>query len=213
MLNPRRLFAVVGLLLAFTATGVLAELKEGRDYATLAQPQPAATAGQIEVTEFFWYGCPHCYDFEPALAKWLKHLPADVAFRRVHADFGRWTQGSRLFLALEAIGEEDHLHSTLFDAIHVERMNYNSEPDVADWLARKGVDRERFLTAYHSAAVQDQVRRAPQLSRSYGIEGVPTVVVGGKYRISAGMARDYDAMLAIIDELIVMTRAEQAAKK
>ena len=210
--GARRLFAVLGLVLAFAA-GARAELVEGRDYETLAQPQATEAGGKIEVAEFFWYGCPHCYRFEAALAKWLKTLPADVAFRRVHADFGRWGPGVRLFYALEAIGEETRVHGALFDAIHVARLNYGSEPDVTAWLARNGVDGEKFAAAYNSGAVHSQVLRAQQLTRAHGLDGVPSVVVGGKYRTSAGMASGYDALVAIIDELIVRVRAEQAKEK
>lgn len=213
MLNPRRLFTAIGLVLALAATNARAELIEGRDYETLAQPQPTAPKDKIEVTEFFWYGCPHCYDFEPALTKWLKTLPEDVAFRRVHADFGRWTAGAKLFYALEALGEETRVHGALFDAIHIKRMGYKSESDVAAWLAANGVDKEKFIAAYNSAAVQTKVLQARQLTLTYGLNGVPTMVVGGKYRTSAGMVSGYDALSAIMDDLIVKVRAEQASAR
>ena len=89
MRKPGFLFVITALLFAFAANGAMAEIKEGKDYAVLTQPQPIDTKGKVEVIEFFWYGCPHCYDFEPVLGKWLKTLPKDVVFHHVPADFGR----------------------------------------------------------------------------------------------------------------------------
>ena len=111
MPSVRSLILAISLLLALVAAGAQAELKEGHDFAAIA-PQPTEAKGKIEVTEFFWYGCPHRYDFEPVLNQWLKTLPKDVAFRRVPAIFpnGRWTPGAKLFYALQAIGEENRLH-------------------------------------------------------------------------------------------------------
>ncbi len=201
------------LLLALVATSAFAELKEGDNYETLAQAQATAAAGKVEVAEFFWYGCPHCYALEPVLNKWMQTLPKDVVLRRVPADFGRWVQGVRLFYALETIGEEARVRGELFDAIHKERLGYTKEPDVTEWLAKKGIDREKFTTAYNSAAVQTKVQGAQQLTLAYGVDGVPTVVVGGKYRTSSAMVGGHDALPAIIDQLIVKVRAEQALKK
>jgi len=213
MLPTRCTFAVVALVLALAAGDTFAELKEGRDFETLSQAQPTDAIGKVEVTDFFWYGCPHCYALEPVLNKWLKGFPKDVVFRRVPADFGRWTQGARLYYALEAIGEEGRLRAELFDAIHLERLGYTKESDVTDWLVKKGVDKERFTNAYNSSAVQSKVQGAKQLTQSYGVDGVPTLVVGGRYRTSPITVGGHDAMLAVVDELIAKVRAEQAAKK
>lgn len=204
---------VMALLLAFAATGAFAELKEGGNYETLAQAQPIDANGKIEVVEFFWYGCPHCYALEPVLNKWQQTLPKDVVFRRVPADFGRWMQGVRLFYALETIGEENRIHGELFDAIHKERLGYTKETDVTEWLARKGVNREKFTAAYDSSAVQAKVQGAQQLTLTYGVDGVPTVIVGGKYRTSSNMVGGHDALPAIIDQLIAKVRAEQAMNR
>ncbi len=202
---------VVGLLLAFASGGAGAELKEGRDFVALSSPQPTAVKGKIEVVEFFWYGCPHCYDFEPVLNKWLKTKPQDVVFRRIPAllPSGRWVPAVRLFYALDAIGEEDRVHGALFDAIHIDRMDYTSEAEVTDWLAKHGVDRNKFSEAYHAPAVQEQIRRAQELTQAYGIEAVPTVVVAGKYASSNTLAGSLEAMPGIMDQLIAKVRAEQ----
>jgi len=207
----KHLAAIAGLVLALVAGGVSAELKEGSDYAKISPPQPSAA--KIEVIEFFWYGCPHCHAFEPALSQWLKTLPKDVEFRRVPVDFGRWMPGVNLFYALDAIGEEQRLHGELFDAIHLEQMNFNSEAAVADWLAREGVDRRKFVDAYHSIAVRNNIRYAQQMSKDYGLNGVPAMAVGGRYLTSNVMAGGFDELLIVVDQLIAMQRAERALQK
>lgn len=208
-----RMLMTAGLVCGLTlATGVLqaAELKEGKDYTVLSQTQPTDAKGKIEVTEFFWYGCPHCYEFEPTLNTWIKTLPKDVAFRRVPADFGRWTGGAKLFYALEALGEETRLHKELFDAIHGnERLNFNNESAVADWLAKKGVDRKKFTEAYNSFSVQSSVSRAQQLTRNHGLNGVPNVIIGGKYMTNNVLTGSFEALPAIMNQLIAKVRAEQ----
>jgi len=206
-------YLFTGLLLAFLAGGAYAELREGRDY-VLIPPQQTASRDKVEVTEFFWYGCPHCYDFEPVLGQWLQKLPKTAVFRRIPAIFpsGRWAPGAKLFYALEAIGEEDRVHRRLFDAIHLERMNYISEADVSDWLAKQGVDRKKFSEAYNSAAVKAKVERSRQLTEAYRVSGVPMMIVAGKYQTSNTLVGSYAALPAILDELIAKAAAEQDGK-
>lgn len=213
MLNRRGFIAIAGWLLAWAAGSARGELQAGDNYALIA-PQPTEAAGKVEVTEFFWYGCPHCNDLEPVLNQWLKTLPKDVAFRRVPAIFldGRWAPAARLYYTLDALGEETRLRAALFDAIHVGRMNHASESEVAEWAAKNGVERAKFAAAYHSAAVQGRINRAQELTQAHGIKGVPAVVVGGKYLTSNTMAGSHEALPAVIDELIGKARAEQASK-
>lgn len=199
------------LSLGFAGSSFAIELKEGKDFVTLPQAQPTETKGKIEVTEFFWYGCPHCYEFEPTLHAWRKTLPADVVFRRVPADFGRWTGGARLYYTLQALGLEERLHGELFDAIHRDRLNFNNQAAVADWMAKKGVDRKKFDDAYRSFSVQTNVSRAQQLTRSHGLDGVPAVIIGGKYLTNNVMAGGFEPLPAIMNELIARARAAGAA--
>ncbi|SMB21827.1 Thiol:disulfide interchange protein DsbA [Sterolibacterium denitrificans] len=204
-----RFFAAFCLALGLGLAGssFAVELQEGKNFVTLPQPQPTEAKGKIEVTEFFWYGCPHCYEFEPTLNAWVKTLPDDVVFRRVPADFGRWTGGVRLYYTLQALGVEERLHAELFNAIHRERLNFNSQAAVGDWLAKKGVDRKRFDDAYRSFTVQANISRAQQLTRSHGLDGVPAVIVGGKYLTNNVMAGGYEPLPAIMNALIARLRA------
>jgi thiol:disulfide interchange protein DsbA len=209
----RRLVFIVATLLSLLGSA-RAELKEGEEYKLIA-PQPTEAVGKIEVTEFFWYGCPHCHELEPVLNQWLKTLPKDVAFRRVPAIFldARWAPAARLYYTLDALGEENRLRSALFDAIHVGRLNHTSEAEVGEWLAKQGVERSKFAAAYNSAAVQAKINRAQELTQAHAIRGVPAVVVGGKYFTSNNMADSNEALPAIIDELIRKVRVEQGQKK
>jgi thiol:disulfide interchange protein DsbA len=209
----RRLVSIVATLLSLLGSA-RAELKEGEEYKLIA-PQPTEAVGKIEVTEFFWYGCPHCHELEPVLNQWLKTLPKDVAFRRVPAIFldARWAPAARLYYTLDALGEENRLRSALFDAIHVGRLNHTSEAEVGEWLAKQGVERSKFAAAYNSAAVQAKINRAQELTQAHAIRGVPAVVVGGKYFTSNNMADSNEALPAIIDELIRKVRVEQGQKK
>ncbi len=150
---------------------------------------------------------------EPVLKRWLATLPKDVVFRRVHADFGRWTASVKLYYALEALGEEGRLRSALFDAIHMEHLSYTKEPELVEWLSKKGIDRDKFSAAYNSPAVLSQAQRALQATKAHGVDGVPTLVIGGRYRTSPSTVGGHEAMLATVDELIAKVRDEQARKK
>ncbi|MDD5175124.1 MAG: thiol:disulfide interchange protein DsbA/DsbL [Sterolibacterium sp.] len=219
-MKPGRFFAFASLLLVFSVSVAFAELTEGRNFILIAaQPTEASTLqsikDKVEVTEFFWYGCSHCHDLDPVLNQWRKTLPEDVVFRRIPAIFldGRWAPGARLFYALDAIAEEQRLHSELFDAIHVGHMNYRDEKEVTEWLAQKGVERGKFSAAYNSAAVQSKVNRAQDLTQAHAIRGVPTVIVAGKYLTSNTMAGSNEALPGIIDQLVALARAERGKSK
>lgn len=200
-------------LLAALALAPLPAFAQGRppeagvDYSELRPPQPVETAGKVEVLEFFWYGCPHCYSLEPQLEKWIAVLPKDVAFRRVPAVFNdTWARDAGIFYAFEALGVLERVHRPFFDAIHKERLNIG-DPAVRDaWLQKQGVDAKRFEDAFRSFGVQTKVRRARQLSIAYRIDGTPALAVQGRYTISAEQARTQSNMLVIADYLIGVAR-------
>lgn len=207
----RKLMLLLGIvLLAVAGPGSAVEIKEGKHYTVLNPQRPVDAKDKIEVTEFFWYGCPHCYEFEPTLNAWLKTLPKDVAFRRVPADFGRWTGGAKLFYALEALGEEDRVHKDLFDAVHRDRLDFNNQAAVGEWLAKKGIDRKKFDEAYNSFSVQSNVSRAQHLTRTHALTGVPAVIVGGKYVTNNVMAGGFEQLPAVMNELIARLRPSAA---
>ncbi|MCK9380935.1 MAG: thiol:disulfide interchange protein DsbA/DsbL [Sulfuritalea sp.] len=201
--------ATIGLCLALGAGA--AELKEGRDFREISPPL-APDKTRIEVTEFFWYGCPHCFDFEPVLAAWVKNLPADVSFRRVPTIFpnNKWAPGARLYYTLEAMNLLEKLHSEVFKAIHVERQRLDNEKILFEWVAKKGVDPKRFSETWSSFGVQSRVQQAKELSQAAGLEGVPAVMVHGKYlALTPGT---YQELVANIDQLVARVRAESVKK-
>jgi protein dithiol oxidoreductase (disulfide-forming) len=176
------LSSLLVLFAVAAAPAFAAELKEGRDYATISPPAPTDATGKVEVTEFFSYQCSHCYQFEPTLAKWVKGtMPKDVAFRRVPVVFrDSWAPTAKIYYTLEALGEVERLHLETFDALHFERIDLNNEKTLEGWVAKKGLDPKKFMDIYRSFAVQSKITRAKQLTEAHGIQGVPAMTVDGK---------------------------------
>lgn len=176
---------------------------EGTEYRTLQQPAPVETpAGKIEVVEFFWYSCPHCNAFEPALEAWSKKLPADVVLRRVPVAFREnFVPQQRLFYVLEAMNRLD-LHGKVFQAIHAERQPTNREDTILEWAQKNGLDRAKFQELYNSFSVQTKTRRASQLQDAYRVEGVPALGVAGRFYTDGEMAGNMGRALQIADFLI-----------
>jgi thiol:disulfide interchange protein DsbA len=208
----KKWLGLVGLTLALAAGSVAAQGKPA--FKPLANPQAVETGDKIEVIEFFWYGCSHCFDLEPFLKKWTAKLPKDVEFRRIPAvPTERWMPNARTFYTLEALGLLEKLHGEVFDAIHIDRVNLNDERIQLDWMAKKGVDRAKFTEAWKSFSVQSKTKRAIQQSQAYDISGVPTLVVDGKYATSVSMTGSPEGLMKTLDDLIVKARAERPKKK
>ncbi len=209
-MNLKNWLGLLGVSLALVAGTASAEIAAGRDYKPLASPQPVETGNRIEVIEFFWYGCPHCFDLEPFLKKWAARLPKDVEFRRIPAiPTERWLPNARTFYTLESLGQIEKLHGDVFDAIHIDRVNFNDEKIQLEWMAKKGVDRAKFAEAWKSFNVQSRTKRAVQLTQAYDISGVPSLVVDGKYLTSVSLTGSPEGLMQVLDELIVKARAER----
>ena len=208
-MNLLRALATLLLLTGMSVVGISsarAEIVEGRDYTVLSHPQPADEKS-IEVIEFFWYGCPHCYELHPRIKAWLKRMPNDVSFRYVPAVFrANWIPGAQTFYALEALGVRDKLHDNVYDAIHRDKIDLTKDEVLFDWIAKQGVDRQKFIDAYNSFAVQNQVTRTTRMSKDYGWSGVPAVVVDGKYVTSGRMGSTPDDTIRTMEELIEKVR-------
>lgn len=161
---------------------------EGRQYVVLSQPLPT-TPGKIEVVEFFWYGCPHCYAFEPAIEGWTKQLPADVAFRKVHVAFRANVKiHQRMFYALEALGKEAAVRPAIFNAMHQQGAALDDPKSQAQFLAPLGVDPAKYQEAYNSFGVVTKCQQAEKLSEAYRIDGVPSIGVAGRFLTSPSQA-------------------------
>ena len=209
---------IIGIIVFFAAGLTHAQPKAGIEYRELSAAQPTDAAGKIEVIEFFWYGCPHCFNFEPVIEPWVKKLPKDVQFRRIPAIFNdEWEQGARAYYTLEAIGELQRLHKPLFDAVHTgARLRVADEAALTEWLGKQGVDTKKFAAAYRSFSVEGKVKRAKQLTQAYKIEGVPTMAVDGKYVVVTDNIKSFEQMLTVADYLVEQTRkkgGKGAAKK
>ncbi len=186
-----------------------------------AQIKPAAITkaaeGKVEVTELFWYGCPHCFTFEPHLEKWQKTKPENVEFDRIPAVLNpRWESHAKAYYALQTMGELDRMHSIFFKAIHQQRRNLKSLDAMARFFAQHGVDEDKFRKAYNSFEVNVKFNTDKQRARQYGAQSVPTLIVNGKYRTSASMAGGHQEVLKVIDYLIAEetnTFAEQGENK
>lgn len=161
---------------------------EGRHYQRLTQALPTPP-GKIELVEFFWYGCPHCYAFDPVLEAWLKTLPADVSFRRVHVGFrANIKLHQKLFYALEAMGKEAEVHDRVFAAFHRDRLNLDDEASIVDLVGKLGIDQAKFKNAFNSFGVQTKAQQATKLSEDFRIDGVPALGVAGRFLTSPSMA-------------------------
>lgn len=197
---------IFALLLALPVTAV----GQQQAYSEINPPQPVETKGKIEVLEFFWYGCIHCYNLEPHIEAWEKKLAPDVEFRRVPAVFNpRWAHDAAIFYAFEALGLVDKLHGPLFDAIHKDRLRTDDAAEFGAWLQKQGVEPAKFMNTMKSFGVQSKTRRAVQQTVAYKIDGTPAMAVNGRYTVSAGQARSQKGMLEAVDALVAKVRKEQ----
>jgi thiol:disulfide interchange protein DsbA len=186
----------------------LLALAQGKPaYTELKPPLPVDNDGRIQVLEFFWYGCIHCYNLEPTVEKWEKTLPKDVEFRRVPAIFNdRWALDAQIFYAFEALGVLDKLHRPFFDAIHRDHLRTDNQQALAEWLQKQGVDPKKFNDVMKSFGVQSKTRRAAQLTAAYKIDGTPELAVQGRYTVSAEQGRTQQGMFDAVDYLVEQLR-------
>jgi thiol:disulfide interchange protein DsbA len=209
----RALAFLAAAVFSLSALAAGPEAFEGHDYTRVNNPQPVATGKKVEVLEFFWYRCPHCFQLEPALNTWLKTLPKDAQVRRVPAVFrDDWLPGARLYYTLEQMNLLGKLHDKAFDAYHVDNINLNDPAVLGGWIAKQGVDRKKFEGIYNSFSTQSKATQGAQLATAYAITGVPAFIIDGKYATSASMTGGPVRLFEVLDQLIVKARAERSAK-
>ena len=202
-------------------------VEAGLNYELLKTPQPTDTGGKIELIEFFWYACPHCFALQGPMEAWLKRMPADVELRRIPAVLdASWLQLARTYYAIDAMGLTQKLHHEIFDAIHVQkaldpRMLGRDPKQLFDWAASKGVDRQKFADTYNSFAVNSRTQRAADLTRNYDVPYTPVLVVDGRYLTSPSMkgngnpdgSLSYDRFFQGLDQIIALARARHSAER
>lgn len=190
------------------------ELVVGSDYAVIEPALSTDNPAKIEVIEFFSYACPHCADLNPHIGKWAAKRPSDVVFTRIAVPGNRqYSTMSKLYYALESIGELQRLDSAVFNAIHEKRLNLIEDKSLLEWVTSQGVDAKKFSDAYSSFGVSSKVSRASQLAAGAKISGVPALIVGGRYLVVGRNIKSHDDLLALTDRIIDKVRTERGQKK
>jgi thiol:disulfide interchange protein DsbA len=183
----------------------------GTDYDLISPPVRTVDPGKIEVAEFFWYGCSHCYTFEPLLQAWKKNMPKDVTLRGVPAVWQEKMElHAKAFYTAEVLGVLDTMHKVLFQAMNVDRKPLASQAEIAALFAAHGVSEADFNKAFTSFGVNSQVRQAVALAKASQITGTPALVVNGKYHVSGRKSGGQAGMLKVVDFLIEKERAAAA---
>ena len=177
--------AAISLMMIMPALTFAADFVAGKDYKVLTTPGQVEKAGMIEVREFFWYGCPHCFRLDPYIESWRKTKPQDVNFVRTPAALNPvWEGSARGYYAVEMLGLVEQTHAPLFNTIHEKQMPIFDEAKLAVFYQRYGVDSAKFRGLFNSFAITGKVSQAKALAQKYQLEGVPAVVVNGKYVVS-----------------------------
>ena len=204
----RTLIAAVALAATPLPLALRAQPRSESAYSTLRAGLPVENPAKIEVAEFFWYGCIHCYNFEPLIDAWLPKQPPDVYFRRIPAVFGdpRWSRDAAIFYSFEALGVLNRVHRPFFDAIHKQRLRTDNAVALEEWLVKNGVDPKKFEAAMNSFGVQSKVKRAGQLTAAAHIDGTPALMVQGRYVIGADQGGSLEGMLANAERLYPAAR-------
>lgn len=209
-MSLRKALSLLVAVLAFASAGA-AWSQAGAPYSLLSPPQPTEGGGKIEVIEFFWYGCPHCYAIEPAVNAWMKTAPKDVVFKRVPAFPNEaWGRDAVMFYTLEAMGLLDQYHQKVFDAIHKDKVNFANNAKRDEWLKANGIDPVKYAEVEKSFSVVSKVSRARQMTQSYKVDSVPRFIVNGKYVTSGEQAGGNDKIFPVIDQIAAMARKEKS---
>lgn len=207
----KRMIIALGLSLFAALSAQAIEFQAGKDYEVIPAPVATHNNDKIEVTEVFWYGCIHCFRFEPMVRDWKNSLPDDVEFIRVPA---MWNKRLRIhaqaYYTAQKLGVSQQVHQPLFDALNVEKQKLATEAELTGFFAKFGVPVDDFHHAFSSSEVQKQLDAAAEKSQAYGVQGTPELIINGKYRISARTAGGQSEMLAIADYLIDKERAANA---
>ncbi len=193
------------LTLTLSPTILMAEqYSEGIEYTKYKKPLPVTTGDKIEVREIFWYGCPHCFTLDAPLNKWRKEsIPADAEFIRMPAIFrDSWMVHARAYYAFESLDQTEKLHHALMNVMHVKKQRLVSKDQIADFVSTQGIDRKKFIDAYNSFSVDALSRQAKIMTGRYGISGVPSVVVDGRYLVTTTTAGGTQELFKVVNYLV-----------
>jgi len=206
-----KIISTLALLLAFALPVTGQEYEQGINYFPLKIPQPVHTGDKIEVLELFWYRCPHCFELDPYLNKWLKSKPDFIEYVRLPAVLNRsWAFDARVFYTFVALGLVDSLHEAYFEAIHTDRKRIVTVEQLADWVADKGQDSQQILDTFNSFGVDSMVAHAADMSGRYETDGVPTIIVDGKYRTKVSLAGGHNELIDLMNYLALRAQSERS---
>jgi protein dithiol oxidoreductase (disulfide-forming) len=201
-MNLKRYLIVIAVLFNVSSAWA-AEFQAGVDYVVLNEPVPTSNPDKVVVTEMFWYGCPHCFRLEPYVEKWNQSKPDGVVFEQVPSVLNpSWMEDARAFFALKMMGENEKVHIPLFNAIHLQHQRLNNLDALAKFVAGLGVDEKQFRENYYSFPVDTMIRKSRQIERKYGHNGVPAIIVNGKYRTGASMAGSNARLIEVVKYLV-----------
>ena len=219
-----KLATVAVFAFASVAAQAQVPLTIGKDYQAITPAQPTSPGKNVEVIEFFWYGCPHCADLQSSLHAWLKRKPADVAFRSQPAAFNdSWTQLARTYYAIDTVGEIEKLHGAVFNAIHKSKkldpkVLAKDPKTLFAWIGDQKSDVKKFTDAYNSFTVVSKTQRTVDITSAYGVSGTPSLAIDGRYLIAPHMAPaknngvDHEQFFKNVDQLIALARASRKGK-
>jgi protein dithiol oxidoreductase (disulfide-forming) len=201
---------LLGLALSAACLAARAQSISPKDFQTLDPPHAVSTGERIEVLEFFYYGCPVCYEAQPHIARWLLRAGPGIAILRVPAAFTESSESfARTFYTLGAMNQIARLHWPLYDNHHFDGKELNEEKNVTAWVAGNGVERQRFTELWHSDQVKAQVEAAKKALEAYGVKGVPTFVIDGKYMTSARLSGSVPRMMQTVQYLVERAASER----
>lgn len=193
----KTLSAALLLLSSFAATA-------GTGYEEINPPlNTLSDVDQVEVIEYFWFGCPHCFAFEPTINEWIDNKPDHADFRREAPPLNPgWMDHSKAFYAAELMGVTSTIFEPMFNAIHVEKRKLRKAADIAKFVGELGVDSDEFLETMNSFVVLSRIKQAMRRATSSGITGVPSIVINGKYRTGNSVAGGHEGIVKVINELV-----------
>lgn len=203
--TKKSITVLLSVLLLVPGVNFAASYKEKIHYQRVVPAQPTTTGNKVEVVEMFWYGCPHCNNLEPFVERWLRRMPKNAEFVRIPAIFPRrptWELHARAYYTAEILGVLDKTHTAMFEALHNQKRKLDNDKQIMEFFAEHGVKAADFKRVFRSFAVEAKIRRARDLSQRYGIEGVPSLVINGKYRTGARMAGSNGNIFKVVNHLV-----------
>ena len=161
----------------------------------------------IIIYEFFWYGCPHCYNLEPTMDRIEADLEKDTKVVKLPVALrDSWIPHAKLYYALKQMDKIDLVHNLIFEEIHLEDNRLNTEQQMIDFLGKHGIDTDKFLEKYNSFGTEARIKKASNLAKKYQIDSVPTIIINGKFLTSGSYVSSYDELYSVVNLLVERER-------